>query len=97
MQYRVYITNLYDIYGELLTEKQQAYFEDYYLDNLTFQEISENKNVSRNAIFSQIKEAEEKMKHLESVLKCLEKKQALLDLISKYDTNIKNEIQKIIE
>lgn len=56
-----YIIDLYDIYGELLTSKQQDYFEDYYFNNLTLAEMSENYNVSRNAVHKQIKEAEEKL------------------------------------
>ena len=32
MEYRFYIIDLYDIYGELLTSKQQNYFEDYYFN-----------------------------------------------------------------
>ena len=29
----VYLNDLFDIYGELLTDKQQDYFRDYYFDN----------------------------------------------------------------
>ena len=34
MDKNIYLINLYDIYGSLLTEKQQNYFEEYYFDNL---------------------------------------------------------------
>ena len=50
----IYFNELYDIYGKLLTEKQREYFEDYYFNNLSFSEMAENYNVSRNAIFKQI-------------------------------------------
>ena len=43
MNERIKYINLYDYYGELLTDKQKEYFEDYYFDNLTLAEISENK------------------------------------------------------
>ena len=59
MDHRLYITALYDIYGELLTNKQQEYFEDYYFNNLTLAEISENLGITRTAVHNQIKEAEE--------------------------------------
>lgn len=95
MQYRIYINSLYDIYGELLTEKQKAYFEEYYLDNLTLQEISENRNISRNAVHSQLKEAEEKLQHYEKILKNFAKKQAILEIIK--DDKLKEEIERIIE
>ena len=32
----VYYNELYDLYGELLTDKQRKYFEDYYFYNLSF-------------------------------------------------------------
>ena len=39
---------LFDYYGELLTDKQQEIFKDYYFDNLTMQEIADNNEVSKN-------------------------------------------------
>ena len=42
MEDRIYLTMLYDIYGDLLTEKERKYFEAYYFDNLSLGEISEN-------------------------------------------------------
>ena len=61
MKERIYLNNLYDIYGELLDSKKKEYFEMYYFDNLSIQEISDNLGVSRNAIFKQIKNAEAKL------------------------------------
>ena len=58
MDNQVLLSILYDYYGELLTDKQQNYFKDYYFDNLTLSEISENYNISRNAIHKSLKEIE---------------------------------------
>ena len=55
MEKEIYLTILFDYYGELLTEKQQTYFKNYYFDNLSLAEISENLNVSRNAIHKELK------------------------------------------
>ena len=65
---------LYDYYGELLTSKQQMYFEDYYFNNLSLQEIAENYNISRNAVYNSLKEIEKKLIHYESVLKLQERR-----------------------
>ena len=46
MERRIYLNELYDYYGALLTEKQQKYFEDYYFDNYSLSEIALNNNVS---------------------------------------------------
>ena len=45
MEENIEITLLYDIYGKLLTAKQQEIFESYYLYNLSLREIDENKNI----------------------------------------------------
>ena len=56
MEENIYITQLFDYYGKLLTDKQKEYFLDYYIENLSLSEIAENYSVSRNAVFKQIKE-----------------------------------------
>lgn len=69
MEERVYIILLYDYYGKLLTDKQQKYFEDYYFDNLTMDEIAENDNVSKNAVSKQLIGIKEKLNYYEDTLK----------------------------
>ena len=71
MKERIYLNNLYDIYGELLDSKKKEYFEMYYFDNLSLQEISDNLGVSRNAIFKQIKNAEAKLLFYEEKLESI--------------------------
>ena len=68
MEERVYIISLYDYYGKLLTDKQQKYFEDYYFDNLTMDEIAENDNVSKNAVSKQLISIKDKLCLFESTL-----------------------------
>ena len=97
MEETIYYTNLYDLYGELLTEKQRNYFEDYYFNNLTLSEISENYEISRNAIHKQIKETCEKLNYYESILKLKEKKEKLERLsVQIIDEKLKEEIRDII-
>lgn len=69
MEYNIYISRLFDLYGELLTEKQQEYFIDYYFNNLSLQEIGDNNSVSRNAVSKSIIDTEEKLKYYEDILK----------------------------
>jgi len=73
MEDRIYLTMLYDIYGDLLTEKERKYFEAYYFDNLSLGEISENMDVSRNAVHKSIKLVIEKLNEFESKLHLKEK------------------------
>ena len=81
MEERNYLIILYDYYGELLTDKQRMYFEDYYFNNLSLGEISENDGYSRNAIHKNIKTAEEKLYFYEEKLGLYKKKKLLEDII----------------
>lgn len=83
MEKRIYLNELYDYYKGLLTEKQKLYFESYYYDNLSLSEISENNNVSRNAVHNQLKIVEEKLEELEKNLKLREKKDKIIEIIER--------------
>ena len=96
MQDRTYLITLFDYYGELLTDKQKQYFEDYYFDNLTLSEISENNNISRNAVHKVLKEVEEKLNFYESKLKLLEKNNKVKKIIANLDDELKEEILSLI-
>lgn len=97
MQERLYLIDLYDYYGELLTEKQKIYFEDYYFNNLSLAEISENYDISRNAIHKQLKEVENKLEYYESILELYKRKNKIEKILDKViDEKIKNEIKELI-
>ncbi len=81
----VYLNDLFDIYSDLLTEKQRMYFKDYYFDNLSFGEIASKYNISRNAIFKQLKIIEDKLNFYEEKLKILSKKNKINDIIELID------------
>ena len=51
----IYINELYDLYGSLLTKKQQEMIELYYCEDFSLSEISEQFNVSRNAVYDCLK------------------------------------------
>ena len=48
---------LMDLYEDLLTEKQREYLDLYYHEDLSLSEISLIKNVSKNAVFDNLKKA----------------------------------------
>lgn len=94
MEEFIYYNELYDLYGKLLTDKQQEYFENYYFNNLSLGEMAENYGISRNAIHKQLKIVIDKLTDYEDKLG-LNKKLKALDLIIK---EIKDEkISKSIE
>lgn len=72
MENNIKITFLYDIYGKLLTLKQQQIFEEYYLYNLSLREIAENKKISYQAVRDSIKTSELMLENFEEKIKMLE-------------------------
>lgn len=96
MDKRIYLINLYDYYSELLTEKQKEYFELYYFNNLSLSEISENLKVSRNGIYKQIKEVENKLNLYENKLALFKKSLKIKEIIRPLDNKIKEQIEELI-
>lgn len=95
MENNIYLCSLYDCYNKLLTDKQKLYFEDYYFNNLSLSEMSENYNVSRNAVHKQLKDVVMKLEEFEEKLKINEKYNKLLQ-INGLNDKIKEEIERII-
>lgn len=96
MDNRLYLISLYDVYGNLLTQKQQEYFEDYYFNNLTLAEISENYNVTRTAVHNQLKESEEKLEYYETTLNIKQRNDKIKKIIQSLDENTKEEIINLL-
>ena len=72
MEEKIYYTNLFDTYGSLLTEKQQSCFKEYYFEDLSEAEISENEAVSKNAVSKHIKQAKKMLDYYEKELRMCE-------------------------
>lgn len=92
MKERLYLINLYDLYGNLLTDKQQTYFEEYYFNNLSLSEMSELYDVSRAAISKSLKEIETKLNMYEEKIKIYTKLAKISKLV---DDKINEEIKDI--
>ena len=96
MDKTIYLINLYDYYGELLTEKQREYFKDYYFNNYSLSEISENKRISRNAIHKTIKDTEDKLIHYEKTLREYEKAKKIRKIIKDIDEESRKKIEDLL-
>ena len=69
LEKREKLIELYDLYSNLLTEKQKDYFENYYFDDLSISEIAINYNISRNGVYDQLKRVENSLIDYEAKLK----------------------------
>lgn len=97
MSERDYLIDLYDIYKDLLTDKQREYFQNYYFEDLTLQEASDELNVSKQIISKTILQVTNKLKKYESTLH-LNKIYNVLTVIRETttDENIKKELDKLL-
>ena len=97
MEEFVYYNNLFDIYGSLLTEKEQVTFKDYYQEDLSLSEIANENNVSRAAVQKTIKTVLDKLKYYEDMLHIYDKNVRLGKLLNENSVDvIKKEIEKIL-
>lgn len=97
LEKKMRLSALYDIYKNLLTEKQRKYFEEYYFLDLSLSEVSLNYDVSKAAVFDQVKKIENNLEEYESNLHLLEKEMKLEELLSHYDDSDNLEVKKLIE
>lgn len=89
------IIGLYDTYGVLLTDKQKQYFESYYFDDLSISEIATNFEVSRNAVFDQLKRVNQILIEYEEKLKIVLKTQKIEKI--KMPASVKEQIVNILK
>ena len=90
MEKNVEISILCDLYGKLLTKRQEEIINDYYNNDLSLSEIAENNNITRQAVRDIIKkgekklfEYEEKLQFMKRTLKQEDTLQRVLSEISK--------------
>lgn len=94
---RVELTNLFDIYESLLTDREKEIFKYYYYEDLSLSEIGENLNITRTGVFNTLKKVEEKLLQYEDNLKLMSIKGTLKDLLEESDIEvIKNKLKKMI-
>lgn len=81
-------TILFDIYGNLLTEKQRETMELYYNADLSLGEISEETGITRQGVMNCIKKSENHLRELEAQL-------GLAERLNKLDKDIE-QLQQLL-
>ncbi len=95
MEKSVHVSMLLEIYGKLLTEKQNDIIDLYYNDNLSLSEIAEELGITRQGVHKNLVDAENKLFDYEEKLMVLKNKLERQELIDCIICEEKNE--KIIE
>lgn len=94
----VRLNQLFDLYQELLTDKQREYFLYYFSEDYSLSEIADISKVSRNAVHLQIKNIINHLEEFESKLKLLEIKtlqNQLIDLLK--EQSLSSDIAAVIK
>lgn len=76
------MNTLFECYGSLLTDKQQEYIHLYYAEDYSLGEIADDYNVSRQAVYDNIKRTEGLLKKYEeklSIVSRYERRRRLLN------------------
>ncbi len=92
MEEIVYLNSLFDYYGELLTKKQQNYFQKYYFENLTMQEIADEYAISKTAVANQLELIKTRLLEYEKILKNNARKEQIIELLKELDEKTKQQI-----
>jgi len=97
MKDREYILNLYEIYKDLFTDRERDYFENYYYEDYSFQEIADNYEVSKSYASKFVNSIQDKLIKYESALNIYEKNTKLREIIELIDSEeIKNKIEDLL-
>jgi len=81
---------LYDFYHQLLTEKQKTYMELYYREDYSLGEIANETNVSRQAVYDNIKRTEQLLESYEEKLQLYSKFVQRAELLSRLEKHMIN-------
>lgn len=64
----VHMNELFDFYGQLLTERQRTVFRRYYHEDLSLAEIGEEFEISRQAVHDVLRRCEQTLQNFENKL-----------------------------
>ena len=105
MEKKVQLSMLYGIYGNLLTPKQQNIIRDFANNDLSITEISENYDITRQAVQEIVRKGEQRLLEYEQKLGIMKKTlnqeqqiQNILSQISKISTDATDkQVEKILK
>lgn len=88
---------LFDIYGDLLTDRQKEICSLYFEEDLSYTEISEELNISRAAVQDSLKKSLHQLMKYEDVVQYVEKRKKIIHLLDSLDDDtIREEILRIL-
>ena len=96
MKEREYLLSLYEIYNKLLTDKEKEYFENYYYEDLSLQELADNYEVSKAYVGKYLNQIEKKIYNYEETLNLYKRNNEIRNIIENLEEEVKNKIDKLL-
>ena len=94
---REYIIILYELYKKLLNDKEKNYFEYYFYEDYSLNEIAEVYKVSKAYSSKYLNKVIDKLINYEKLLNINEKNNKIKEFLSKInDSNIRNKIEELL-
>ena len=94
MKEREYILTLYEIYKNLLNDREREYFENYYFEDYSLQEIADNFKVSKSYVGKFLNGIEDKLNNYEECLNLNSRNNKIRDLVKNSD--LKDKIEELL-
>ena len=95
MQRLVELGQLFDIYGELLTERQQNLVRQYAFEDCSLAEIAEREGISRQGVRDAIVRAEEELHRMEDRLHDLKRSTATITGLHELRATLAADLQSL--
>ena len=96
MKERELLLSLYEIYNKLLTEKERAYFEYYYFEDYSLQEIADNNEVSKAYVGKYINGIENKLIKYEKSLNLNDKFNKIRKITNGCSKEVREKIEELL-
>lgn len=93
---RDYLVELYEIYKNLLTDREKEYFEYYYFEDYSLNEIAEVYDVSKSYVSKFLNQISEEIISFENKLSLYNKRQKIKKVIDSIDVDTKSKIEELL-
>ena len=94
---REHILTLYEIYNKLLNEREKNYFEYYYFEDYSMQEIADLYEVSKAYASKLLNKINDKIINYEKILKINNKNSKIINLLNNInDEDLKSKIEELL-
>lgn len=94
---KIEYTRLFDCYGSLLTEKQSEALSLYFEEDLSYQEIADNLEISKQAVFDKVSRGIKVLEEIEEKVGFIRYQDGLMDLAKQFENSNNAEVKDLIK